>query len=332
MDVENLGPAPDIENLDLSTMDRGDTIEAPKVEEPPPAEEAPPVEEAPKVEEKPAEEEQPRDDKGKFAKKEMPSKIPKERLDEEIEKVHKEREAREQAEQRAAELERQLLERERTEKETTQRSDQVKALDEKIDTLEAQRDSLILDGEREKATAISKELRELNRQVARLEAQEESSHIVSATLEKERLGVAIAKLEADHAELNPRSETYDDDLVQIILSTQRSLMERGLAPSKALYEATEKVMNKVRREVPQKEEPKVEGLSQAKQEEIADRKKAQVEKAVETQNKQPASLSETGFDSDKAGEKGLPDVSKMSADEYDALPEATRSRLRGDLV
>lgn len=331
MDLDNLGPAPDIENVDLSTMDRGDSLEAP-----PPAQEAPPVEEAPAeetpaVEETPAED-QPRDAQGKFAKKDMPNMIPKERFNEEIEKVHKERSAREQAEQRAAELERQLIERERSEKQMAQRSDQVRALDARIDELEAQRDALLLDGDKEKATAVGKELRELNRHVARLEAQEESSYIVSETLEKERLGVAIAKLEADYAELNPRSETYDDDLVQIILSTQRGLIDRGVSASKALYDATEKVMTKVRREIPQKETPQPEGLSQAQQEKIEDRKKAQVEKSIETQNKQPASLSETGFDSDKAGEKGLPNTLKMSVDEFAALPEATRARLRGDLV
>ena len=34
MDMDNLGSAPDIENFDPSAMDRGDSIEAPKVEAP----------------------------------------------------------------------------------------------------------------------------------------------------------------------------------------------------------------------------------------------------------------------------------------------------------
>jgi hypothetical protein len=38
------------------------------------------------------------------------------------------------------------------------------------------------------------------------------------------------------------------------------------------------------------------------------------------------------MDSDKLGEKGLPDVTKLSVEEFDALPESTKARLMGNLV
>jgi hypothetical protein len=342
MDVEHLGPGPDLEAIDFSKLDMGNSLEeAPPVDEKP-AEEAPPVdekpaEEAPPVDEKPAEEkpaeEKPRDKEGKFAKKERehPDHIPKARLNEEIDKTKAEREAREVAERKAVELERQLRAREREAEEATQRSAQVQALDKQLDALEAQRDQLLLDGEKEKAGEMSRQIREMSRQVARLEAQEESTAIVSATLENERLMASIARLEAQHPVLNPRSETYDKDLVDVILPLQSKLVQDGVPPSLALETAVGKVM--ARLQSPKAPEPEKEGLAQvqvpAKDDE---RKQEQVKKAVDAQNRQPASTQAVGLDSDKAGDKALPDVSRMTAEEYAALPETTRARMRGDLL
>lgn len=63
-----------------------------------------------------------------------------------------------------------------------------------------------------------------------------------------------------------------------------------------------------------------------------DRQKQAVGKALDAQRAQPASMKEAGMDSDTRGEKGLPDVTKMSADDFAALPEATQARLLGNLV
>lgn len=309
MDMDNLAPGPDLDAIDFDKLDRGNAVE-----------ETPPAEEEKK-------EELPRDAQGKFAKKDKEDepRIPKAEFDK---RLDKERGAREAAEQRAAELQRQLSEREESEKHTQARSEQVKALDTQLDELEAKREKLLLDGEGEKAAELRKEISQLTRQIARIEAQEESSQIVSQQLEKERVGVAIARLEADHPELNPRSEQYDDDLVQMILAMQSNLLGKGIAASQALTQAAEKVMKRVA--APAKAEESA-GLSQAKQQ-AEERRKEQVEAAVSAQKAQPPTLKDVGVDSDKAGEKGLPDVSKMSVEEFEALPEATRARLRGDLV
>ena len=61
-----------------------------------------------------------------------------------------------------------------------------------------------------------------------------------------------------------------------------------------------------------------------------DRKQAQVEKNVDTAKRQPASMKETGIDSDKAGVTAKVDYTKLTAEEREALPAATRARLRGD--
>lgn len=320
MSYEDLGPAPDIDNIDIATLDKGDSLPEPQAPAPA-AEPEPKAEVTPEAKEE-AGETQPRNDKGQFQPKEAA--IPKARFDE---AVAKEREAREQAERRAADLERQLAQRAQTQSAQAQRSGQIDELETRLSDLEKQHAELLLDGDVEKASSIMKEIRHSERQIARLEAQAESSQVVNMTLEQERLDLAVAKLEAEHPVLNPKSEAYDNDLVQMILLVQREMVNNGQPPSHALYSATERVMGRLARVA--EPEVKKEGLSQA---EVEDRKVKQIEKALDTQKRQPPSMKDAGLDSDKLGEKGLPNVTAMSAEEYAALPEATRARLRGDLI
>ena len=241
VDIETLEKT-DTESLDLSKMDKGDTMPEEKVEEKTeaPAEEKTeaPAEETPeetgeekdsaKAEGKPDQE---RDDKGRF--KEI--KVPKNRFDQE-------RLAKEAAEKRAEELERQLAQVQQRAEVSKDRAEQASLLDEKISELEGQYGKLMIDGDAEKAAAVMKEIRTLNRQVARLESQEESTSVVSQQIEAQRLETTIARLEADNPVLNPKSDAYDDDVVQMIILVQRNLVQNGLPPSHAMAQATERVL------------------------------------------------------------------------------------------
>lgn len=135
----------------------------------------------------------------------------------------------------------------------------------------------------------------------------------------------MAKLEADYATLNPASETYDPELVEMILDRQARLVQSGMSPSKAITNATDFVMKRVVRE----EAPAQQGLAAAK---LPDRKAEQVKKNLDVQAKQPPSMKDVGLDSDKLGEKALPNVAQMTLEEFNALPAATKARLRGDTL
>ena len=75
-------------------------------------------------------------------------------------------------------------------------------------------------------------------------------------------------------------------------------------------------------------EPEKQGLKNE-----SDRKQEQVAKNLDTAKRQPASMKDVGLDSDKAGmSSNLPDISKLSAEEFDALPESTKARMRGDIL
>lgn len=343
MNSDNLGPGPDLADIDFSKMDRGDDPASKAAESPEPTldemkqevekavvEEGEEAKESQEVDESQSgDKEVARDEQGKFKKKtrEIPDHIPRDRFNEAVEK---ERTAKAAAEKRAAELEQQLMNKEYNDKAQVSRSEQVQQLDTRIVELEEQRDKCLLDGDQAKATALGKELRELNRYVARLEAQEESSTIVSQTLERERLNVTIARVEADFPELNPKSEAFDEELVDNVLMLQEGLLRRGHAPSQAMVLAVERTMKR-RTQAATENSAEETGLARAK-EQADERKKDQMTKAIATRNSQPPITATLGMDSDKAGAKALPNVTGMSADEYGALPESTRARLRGDAL
>ena len=329
MSFENLGPGPDIDSIDFSKMEfgnnPGETTPEPEDDTTPETlekefKEANPEPEAKTEPEeaKPESEEQPRDEKGRFSEKEP--RIPKSRFDEQ---VGKEREAREAAERRAAELERRLSET-TAQKEAQAQIDQIET---KVEELETKYQELLLDGNTKEAAAVMRQIRLAERQIATAEAESRASVATARALEADRMDASIARLEANHPEFNPDSESYDPDLVALVLSKQRDFINGGLSPSVAMEKAGKSVADRF---LKKEAEPENKGLATVKND---DRTKEAVAKALATQKSQPASMKEVGFDSDKAGEKaGLPDVSKMTADEFAALPKATQDRLMGNLV
>lgn len=244
--------------------------------------------------------------------------IPKARFDE---AVGKEREAREAAERRAVELERQLAERAQAQV----KSEQTEELEGRVSEMEKQHAQFLLDGEAEKAAELMRSIRHTERQIARAEAQADARTATSQILEAERFELAVAKLEADYSTLNPKSETYDPELVEMILDRQARLVQGGMPPSQAITNATDFVMKRVARD----EAPAQQGLAAAK---VPDRKAEQVKKNLEVQAKQPPSMKDVGLDSDKLGEKAMPNVAQMTLEEFNALPATTKARLRGDML
>lgn len=260
---------------------------------------------------------QPRDEGGKFTKKErpVPDHVPRERMNE---AVDRERAAREAAERRAAELEAQLQQE--------AKSVDVQKMEDAVEALEKQHAKLLLDGEGDKAAAVMKEIRQAERAIARMETEATASRATAAAVEKVRMDATIAGLEASYPAFNPDSEKFDQDLVDIVLAEQARLIQTDrMSPSQALQTAATKIMKKFGpSDEPAKEQK---GLGAAGKEN--DRKQEQVAKNLDTAKRQPASMKDSGKDSDKAGE-GKIDVGSLTKSEFDALPESTKRRLRGD--
>lgn len=323
LDMDNLTPAVDIDNLDLSNEDRGDTLdaleEALQDDPTPPKAEDPPAEDPPEEPEA-EEEEQPRDEKGRFDKKE--ARIPKSRFDEQ---VGKEREAREAAEHRAAEAERRLNEQLAQQKQSAD----VEAMETKVSEMEKEYNKLLLDGEVDKATEVMSQIRKMERQISTIEVEQRTTQRTTQILESERVALAVAQAESAYPQLNPESAEFDEQIVNFVLAEQQRLIKtQGFAPSRALQKAADSVMERFAPvEKPAAEYQK--GLGKAA---AADRKAEAVSRNIAAAKAQPAALSNVGMDSDKAGGGGLPDITKMSQEEFAALPESVKARMRGDDV
>lgn len=264
------------------------------------------------------EEDPPRDDKGRFAKREELS-VPKARFDEAL---AKERE-------RAAALERQLAELKAAQDQVKKQEDTEK-LEAEIKGLEQQHAKLLLEGDAEKAAEISSMIRAKERQVAVEQSRSMSAQAKEQAREEIRMELTVERLEGEYPALNPDHESYDEDLVELVLARQQSLITREkLTPSKALAKAATTVMArfgapKVAAEVEDTEKKSLKTP-------VEDRKQQQVKKNVETAKKQPASMKESGLDTDKMGDKAV-DIATMSYEEFEALPEATKAKLRGDFA
>jgi hypothetical protein len=225
-----------------------------------------------------------------------------------------EREAREAAERRAQELEARLGQLSRTE-------DVTKA-EVEITNLEKRHGQLLLEGDHEQAASIMRDIRLKERQISIQQANHMSTQTKDAAREEMRVEMVIERLEATHDILNPNHASYDQSVVDDVLGWQQVLIQRErLPPSKALAMAVDKVMRTGKNEAPSKA-----GLG------AAAAGHDQVSKNLATDKAQPASLHNAGLDSDKAGINGKVDITKLTADEYAALPESTKAKLRGDVL
>jgi len=289
-------------------IDRGDTFEPTEDIKPDPLIEESKGEEALKDEVKT--EEQPRGDDGKF--------IPKHRFDEQ---VSKERSRAEAAERRLAEIEQHQA--------SLNRSADVGKLEEDVVELRKQERAALLDGNEDKAAELSRQADLLNRRIAIAEAGHMSSQDKAQALEDMRMELTIERMEEKYPVLNSENEEFSQELVDDILDKQAGLMQRErLSPSKALAKAVESIM---KRTTTKGDAPEKAGLAAAQG--GVDRKGSAVAKNVDASKRQPGSLKDVGMDSDKAGQNApTPSAEDMTFEEFNALPESTKAKMRGDFV
>jgi len=254
---------------------------------------------------------------GKFQKKVHENQIPKSRFDD---AVGKERAAREAAERRATEAESRLR--------RDERSDEVAKMETAIEALEVKHSKMLLDGESEQASKIMGEIRRAERDIARAESDARHSQSTAAAVEQVRMEATIAKLESSYPTFNLDSDQYDQDIVDIVLAEQDRLIRvERLSPSKAMEKAASKLMSKLHPGVAVDEGvPK--GLAANKG--TGNRKSDQVTRNIAAAGRQPSSMNASGKDSDKAG-ASLPST-PVTMEEFNALPESAKFKMRGDVL
>lgn len=186
----------------------------------------------------------------------------------------------------------------------------------------------VLDGDLDNATqAIVDVITSTNKQVleaARADAAKQATAITNQTAQKTELDQVIDRLETTYDVFNQESDNYNQDLVQEVLAMQAGYRASGMTDAQAMEKAANNALvlygfAEFEGDAPeQTEAPAAETKTAPSQ---------QVRKNVEASKQQPPDLPPSSSREERTPEI---DIMQLSEEEFDALPEATLRRLRGD--
>ena len=182
----------------------------------------------------------------------------------------------------------------------------------------------VLDGDKDKAKAIRKEIRQAESSKMEAELTKDIESKVSRTSTANAVQDAASAIEEAFPIFDANSDQFNKELTDEVNKYMTGFISAGQNPVEALEEATTYVLQK-HNMIDSSTGAEVPVLGKAKEQ----KKRSQVSKKLKAADSQPPEL--PGESSAAKGEKAL-DVHNMTAEEFDALPEATLKRLRGDVL
>jgi hypothetical protein len=245
------------------------------------------------------------------AKDEEAIMVPKGRLDEVL---HKSRE-------REQELQRRLdaAETRKKEEATTETTDE---LDQELEALDTQYGELLLEGELEKAAAVRKEWRQKQNDLFDIRLEQRSTLASRQAIEGMRFDRQLAEYEVKFPVINPDSEDFNQEVANEVSDLMGAFEAKGWNPVAALNKAVKYVV----REDSSTQEVDADTLR-------TKRKVAARKKVADVAKKSPPDIVDKGRDTDKVGTgDGLPDVTKMTPEQFSKLTDAQLRELRGDTI
>ena len=199
---------------------------------------------------------------------------------------------------------------------------QAEAPEYEFDAKEAEYQQLVLDGEIEKATSLRTEIRNAEREQTMFEVQQKMGQTVQQSQEAIQLQATAKAIEEQYPILDENSQDYNNDLANEVVELRDAFIMQGYQAADALTKATKYVVSGNTPEpVQEAAPPKSNGAV------IQKKKTAAVKKKIEASQSQPPDLKGQG--NAERGE-GTFDVNALSEDEFNALPEETLRRMRGD--
>ena len=197
---------------------------------------------------------------------------------------------------------------------------------------ETQYQEALLDGKQEDAAKLRNEIRNAERELLRHEMREEMSHEIGANQELTSIQETAAELEAEYVVFDQNHEDFNAEYAQEVVAIRDGLMSHNMAGPEALKKAAAMVVQTydlkgttpAESALAEKKAPKADTVD-----EVA-RKRKQVSQKLKAAEAQPPEL--PGESSAQHGEKSIEDLNNMSEDEFNALPDATIARLRGDFI
>ena len=189
-------------------------------------------------------------------------------------------------------------------------------LDTQLEEIDRGIEQARLDGDTDKVVQLSKEARDVEKNIYQAMADTAAATAGTQAQERVKLDSLIDALEGQYDILNPDSENFDEDKINEILDMQSAFVKNGETPSSAMLKAVGYIMPEERIT-----------------DQVAGKRRTNVAKNLEAAKRQAPNSDETGLNSDAAGKTDeATDLSQMTEAEFDALPQETIKRLRGDAV
>lgn len=251
------------------------------------------------------------DDKDEKDEKPKPIMIPKARFDEANKK------AKDKADKLQAKLDK--LEKDHAQEQT---DTDLEELEGELETLEDQWAEQLLEGELEKAKAIQKQIRGKRKTLTTKQLTQQSQQTGNAAVEQIRFDHQLAAVEAKYPQLNPDHEDVNPELIEEVNELMSMYTAGGHTVTSALQKAVHYVIRD--EDAPNSKDQKTEKSKRSHKARKA------VNKAAKSS---PPNINKAGRDSDKGGRgDGLPDVTKMSPEQFAKLDEKDLAKLRGDVL
>lgn len=193
---------------------------------------------------------------------------------------------------------------------------------------EVEYQNLVLDGESQKAAALRAEIRAAERAQLEYELTQKMSQQVTQSQQMTALQQAASDLEANFPVFDQSSADYNAEYTQEVIDLRDAFIVKGDNAVAALSKAAKFVIREYGLDAAT---PSLSADTAPKQKQVDElaKKRAEVSRKIKAAESQPPEL--PGESSANRGEKAF-DVSNMTEDEFNALPEATLKRLRGDIL
>jgi len=235
--------------------------------------------------------------------------IPKARFDE----------AQRKARERQAALETRIAEMESRSARETAGTD-LSVLEAEVEELNTQFEDLLLEGEADKARKVRRERDAKQNAMFDMRLAQTSRATSQAAVEQMRFDAQLAQFEAKFPAINPDSNDFNQEITNEVNEMFTVYKAAGWTETAALNKAVHYVIGE---DTPAMgEDPEI---VRSKRGQLG---RKRVSKAVK---KSPPSLQDKGRDSDKGGTNdGLPDVTRMSPEEFAKLSAKELAKIRGD--
>lgn len=188
--------------------------------------------------------------------------------------------------------------------------------------------NLVLDGESQKAAALRAEIRQAERAQLEYELSQKMEQKVTQNQQMTALQQAASDLEANFPVFDRNSPDYSEEYTQEVIDLRDAFIVKGDNAVAALSKAAKFVIKEYGLDS-SSEAPSLANKAAPKQADEVAKKRAEVSRKLKAAASQPPEL--PGESSAARGERAA-DLSTMTEEEFNALPEATLKRLRGDIL